>query len=142
MSDNKISLFSKSLGIEKKAPKKEVKLTDSQVAITQSKIAFAQETVTGVIGLVADLIEAKKISDQGKHQVTLLQEQGELIKKDLEAFIHKNGLERGSFREKASAMQFLLNELNTQLNQQDFSNELKIQLVNLYQSFLPELLKK
>ena len=141
MAEENIVPLNQSLSMDKFSQQKELIIIDAQVKIKQAQTALAQETVSGVISVIKDLVEVKKINDQGRIQIAVMQEQGELIRRDLESFREKNTLTRNSFQEKAVAMKYFLGALNEQLSLQNLSDTVKVATIKCYETTITELLK-
>lgn len=119
---------------------KELEVMKADLALKQNKYETIGKSVLGVIDIAKDLIEIRKINDQALLQIEIMNQKGELIYADLDAFIRKEGHKRETTIGKLAIVREFLQELNMILKDGNYSDELKTSLIGFYKTALEKVL--
>lgn len=121
--------------------KDELHLFEQQLKLDQAQISAIRDTVNGVIGITRDLLEIKKIRDQGAVQMEIMNKKGELMRQELLSFTEKNSLNMSNFEKRVKVVHYFTSIVNEQLNNQNCSDAVKQSTLDFYGSVLTALLK-
>jgi hypothetical protein len=90
------------------------------------------ESVKGTLLIMHDILEIRKIRDEGEAKAFVLRERGDLLQKEVEVYREKDAQQRGHRLEKAALIKELVLDLKTVLGEHRHNDKTVQLLIELY----------